>query len=74
MTGQGHFGRVSCLSRLRADPGWEGPCFSGKSGDRVSAYFQDYITVGSFAALGVVLVVVMLGVASLGLNLGECEI
>ena len=31
----------------------------------MSAYFQDYITVGSFAALGVVLVIVMLGVASL---------
>ncbi len=31
----------------------------------MSAYFQDYITVGSFAALGVVLVIVMLGVAAL---------
>jgi NADH-quinone oxidoreductase subunit A len=45
--------------------GRERPCFFGKSGEGVSGYFQDYITVGSFAALGVVLVVVMLGVASL---------
>lgn len=30
----------------------------------ISAYFQDYLTVGAFAALGVVLVMVMLGVAS----------
>ncbi|HEX2153629.1 MAG TPA: NADH-quinone oxidoreductase subunit A [Acidimicrobiia bacterium] len=30
----------------------------------ISAYFQDYLTVGAFAALGVVLVLVMLGVAS----------
>lgn len=32
--------------------------------DRMSPYFQDYLTVGFFAALGVVLVMVMLGVAS----------
>jgi NADH-quinone oxidoreductase subunit A len=31
----------------------------------MSAYFQDYLTVGVFAALGVVLVGVMLGVASI---------
>lgn len=31
----------------------------------ISAYFQDYLTVGAFAALGVVLVAVMLGVASI---------
>jgi NADH-quinone oxidoreductase subunit A len=31
----------------------------------VTEYFADYITVGAFAALGVVLVLVMLGVASL---------
>lgn len=30
----------------------------------IPAYFQDYLTVGAFAALGVVLVMVMLGVAS----------
>ncbi len=30
----------------------------------ISTYFQDYLTVGAFAALGVVLVMVMLGVAS----------
>ena len=30
----------------------------------MSPYFQDYLTVGFFAALGVVLVMVMLGVAS----------
>ncbi|MDP3984415.1 MAG: NADH-quinone oxidoreductase subunit A [Acidimicrobiia bacterium] len=30
----------------------------------MSPYFQDYLTVGFFAALGVVLVLVMLGVAS----------
>ncbi|MFP3914897.1 MAG: NADH-quinone oxidoreductase subunit A [Actinomycetota bacterium] len=30
----------------------------------MSAYFQDYLTVGAFAALGVVLVLVMLGIAS----------
>ena len=30
----------------------------------MTAYFQDYITVGLFAALGVVLVAAMLGVAS----------
>lgn len=30
----------------------------------ISAYFQDYLTVGAFAALGVVLVLVMLGIAS----------
>jgi NADH-quinone oxidoreductase subunit A len=30
----------------------------------ISIYFQDYLTVGAFAALGVVLVLVMLGVAS----------
>ncbi|HEU4750460.1 MAG TPA: NADH-quinone oxidoreductase subunit A [Acidimicrobiia bacterium] len=32
--------------------------------DRMSPYFQDYLTVGFFAALGVVLVMIMLGVAS----------
>ena len=31
----------------------------------MSQYFQDYITVGAFAALGVVLVVAILGVASI---------
>jgi len=31
----------------------------------MSAYFQDYITVGAFAALGVVLVAAILGVASI---------
>lgn len=31
----------------------------------MSEYFQDYITVGAFAALGVVLVVAILGVASI---------
>jgi NADH-quinone oxidoreductase subunit A len=31
----------------------------------MSPYFQDYLTVGFFAGLGVVLVMVMLGVASL---------
>jgi NADH-quinone oxidoreductase subunit A len=31
----------------------------------MSPYFQDYLTVGFFAALGVVLVLVMLGVASI---------
>jgi NADH-quinone oxidoreductase subunit A len=31
----------------------------------VTEYFQDYITVGAFAALGVVLVLALLGVASL---------
>jgi NADH-quinone oxidoreductase subunit A len=31
----------------------------------MSPYFQDYLTVGFFAALGVVLVAVMLGVASI---------
>lgn len=31
----------------------------------MSAYFQDYITVGAFAALGVVLVGAILGVASI---------
>ncbi len=30
----------------------------------MSQYFQDYVTVGAFAALGVVLVVAILGVAS----------
>lgn len=30
----------------------------------ITPYFQDYLTVGAFAALGVVLVMVMLGVAS----------
>jgi NADH-quinone oxidoreductase subunit A len=30
----------------------------------ITSYFQDYLTVGAFAALGVVLVLVMLGVAS----------
>lgn len=30
----------------------------------ISTYFQDYLTVGAFAALGVVLVMVMLGVAA----------
>lgn len=30
----------------------------------ITTYFQDYLTVGAFAALGVVLVMVMLGVAS----------
>lgn len=30
----------------------------------ISTYFQDYLTVGAFAALGVVLVLVMLGVAA----------
>lgn len=30
----------------------------------IPIYFQDYLTVGAFAALGVVLVMVMLGVAS----------
>jgi NADH-quinone oxidoreductase subunit A len=30
----------------------------------IPAYFQDYLTVGAFAALGVVLVLVMLGVAA----------
>ncbi len=30
----------------------------------ITAYFQDYLTVGAFAALGVVLVLVMLGIAS----------
>lgn len=30
----------------------------------LTAYFQDYLTVGAFLALGVVLVMVMLGVAS----------
>lgn len=31
----------------------------------MSAYFESYLTVGAFAALGVVLVLVMLGVASI---------
>ncbi len=31
----------------------------------VTEYFQDYVTVGAFAALGVILVAVMLAVASL---------
>lgn len=31
----------------------------------MSEYFQDYVTVGAFAALGVVLVAAMLGVASI---------
>ncbi|HEX7099539.1 MAG TPA: NADH-quinone oxidoreductase subunit A [Acidimicrobiia bacterium] len=30
----------------------------------ISTYFQDYLTVGAFAGLGVVLVLVMLGVAA----------
>ena len=30
----------------------------------ITSYFQDYLTVGAFALLGVVLVLVMLGVAS----------
>ena len=30
----------------------------------ITSYFQDYLTVGAFAVLGVVLVLVMLGVAS----------
>ncbi len=30
----------------------------------ISTYFQDYLTVGAFAALGVVLVMVMLGIAA----------
>lgn len=30
----------------------------------ITTYFQDYLTVGAFAALGVVLVLVMLGVAA----------
>ncbi|HJR91149.1 MAG TPA: NADH-quinone oxidoreductase subunit A [Acidimicrobiia bacterium] len=30
----------------------------------ITTYFQDYLTVGAFAALGVVLVMVMLGVAA----------
>lgn len=30
----------------------------------ITPYFQDYLTVGAFAALGVVLVLVMLGIAS----------
>lgn len=30
----------------------------------ITSYFQDYLTVGAFAALGVVLVMVMLGVAA----------
>ncbi|MDX1448354.1 MAG: NADH-quinone oxidoreductase subunit A [Acidimicrobiia bacterium] len=31
----------------------------------MSEYFQDYVTVGAFAALGVVLVAAMLGIASI---------
>ncbi len=47
--------------------GGEIPILAGRhpgTSERMSAYFQDYITVGVFAAVGVGLVAVMLGVAA----------
>ena len=57
-------GHLVCLDSVPIR-GRDRPRFVRESGEGVSAYFQDYITVGSFSALGVVLVIVMLGVAAL---------
>jgi NADH-quinone oxidoreductase subunit A len=41
------------------------PVFEARGVGRVSPYFQDYVTVAAFAALGVVLVLALLGIASI---------
>jgi NADH-quinone oxidoreductase subunit A len=51
------------MSRLRRGLGRSAPFLEEKG--PVSGYFEDYVTVGAFAALGVILVAVMLFVAYL---------
>ena len=41
------------------------PVFEARGVGRVSPYFQDYVTVAAFVGLGVVLVLALLGVASI---------